>query len=277
MRLPPLRNALSSRRSIWLRREPRGQLLLDQSLQLGLQCLQGRIWLSLTLQCAIGGILDRQGDIAVLDGLRTWLSGLDRLEQGREEGVLLQDVRIGIHRLKHGRIPSGQGVGLLGVCRRHELQEVRRRTLVLRILGNTEVSPAEAGYTRLSDARQRRHSELAVDLGRAISLSCKGVYVRPVAVEDEFTVLERLAAFLFGPGDSRLRDMTVLEPVGEGLQTLGSLRGCHIRLAVITDDDTTCTMDSFVEVHRQALVLVELAGIACKLRVVFTCADLVAG
>ena len=94
MRLPPLRNALSSRRSTWLRREPCGHQLLDQSLQLGLQCLQGRIGLSLTLECAIGGILDRQGDITVLHGLRTWLGGLDRLELRRHERELLHRLRV---------------------------------------------------------------------------------------------------------------------------------------------------------------------------------------
>ena len=78
-----------------------GHQLLDQSLQLGLQCLQGRIGLSLTLECAVGGILDRQGDVTVLHGLRTWLGALDRLELRRHERELLGQIRVGVQLLQH--------------------------------------------------------------------------------------------------------------------------------------------------------------------------------
>src|SRR6188472_3091219 len=113
MRLPPLRNALSSRRSTWLHREPCGHQLLDQSLQLCLQCLQGRIWLSLTLECTVCGILDRQSDVTVLDGLRTWLGGLDRLELDRHEGELLNQVGVAVQRLEDRRVRRSECVGLL--------------------------------------------------------------------------------------------------------------------------------------------------------------------
>ena len=62
------------------------------------------------------------------------------------------------------------------------------------ILGDRVVVTAEAGDTRLGDARQRRHIELALDLRILVAL-CPVVDVSPVAVEDQLTVLERL----FGP------------------------------------------------------------------------------
>ena len=97
------------------------------------------------------------------------------------------------------------------------------------------------------------------------------VHVAPVAVEDQLAVLERLPALLLLPGDGGLRDVTVLEPVGERLQALCGLGSCDVRLAVVTNDDTARTVHGLVEVHRQTLVLVVLAGEAAELGVFLAC------
>src|SRR5215203_4482610 len=94
-----------------------GQLLLDQSLQLALQGLQGRVWSSLTLKCTIGSILDRQCDITILDGLRPRLGGLDRLKQDRVHRVLLKQVCIGVQLLEGGGGGGGHSVRLLDLRR----------------------------------------------------------------------------------------------------------------------------------------------------------------
>src|SRR4030095_12443696 len=130
---------------------------LYQSLQLCLQCLQGRIWLSLTLECTVCGILDRQSDVTVLDGLRTWLGGLDRLELDRHEGELLNQVGVAVQRLEDRRVRRSECVGLLRLGRGNILQEIECSALVLGVLGDGKGVTTKARNARTGDARQRRY------------------------------------------------------------------------------------------------------------------------
>ncbi len=85
-------------------------------------------------------------------------------------GNFLTKSGIAVQRLEDRRVRRSECVGLLRLGRGHELQEIQRRALVLGVLGDGEGVTTEAGNTRTGDARQRRHIELALDVGEPLSL-----------------------------------------------------------------------------------------------------------
>ena len=195
--------------------------LLDQRLQLGLQSLQRGVRCGLTLQGAVGGVLDGQGDITVLDGLRPRLGGLDRLEQGRRRtGTSSADrdrrtaPRASACRGRLRRCPSGSPASDMNL-RKSTAVPLFSAFLAMaklwppRLETPGPVMPGSGAASNLPTILESRRS-----WGQA-------VHVAPVAVEDQLAVLERLPALLFLPGDGGLRDGAVLEPVDQGRQALG--------------------------------------------------------
>jgi hypothetical protein len=83
-------------------------------------------------------------------------------------------------------------------------------------------------------------------------------------VEDELAVLERAAALLLLVGDGVLREQARLEPVDEEVQARLGSRAVHHRLALVVDDLAPGGVDGLAEVAGEALVLLELAGVAAE-------------
>ena len=147
---PPPRAATGRGRhvAVKLARRPRrfGHCVMSE---LNLVCSSGQRVLRCRRagQSAVRRLLDRRGDVAVLDHLRPRLRALDRGLQRSQVRELLVQRRVVVQRGPGRRLRRLLDVRLLPVLAGHELDEVRRGRLVLGELARSR-SCDHPGWTR---------------------------------------------------------------------------------------------------------------------------------
>src|SRR5699024_2235811 len=145
-----------------------GRSALQQFLELGLQAVERRLRLLVTTDHAVGGILDRQRDVAVVGNLRARLGGLDRLLQHRQVRILPHQVRIVVDRCPRRRLRRLLRPRLHLLLRRHVVHEVDGGALVLSKGADGVVVATQAADARTVHTGQRGDAELAVHLRRPV-------------------------------------------------------------------------------------------------------------